>query len=88
MATAKSTKITIQTAINAGIEKVWEFYTNPKHIIHWNLASEDWHSPRAENDLRNGSRFSWRSMLNQLQALMNCVLRLASMQKWEKFIKR
>ena len=83
MATAKSTRITIQTAINAGIEKVWEFYINPKHIIHWNLASEDWHSPRAENDLRNGSRFSWRSMLNQLQALMNCVLRLASMQKWE-----
>jgi uncharacterized protein YndB with AHSA1/START domain len=60
METAKSTKIIIEAIINAGIEKVWEHWTNPKHIIHWNFASDDWHSPRAENDLRNGGKFSWR----------------------------
>jgi uncharacterized protein YndB with AHSA1/START domain len=26
----------------------------------WNFASEDWHSPRAENDLRAGGSFSSR----------------------------
>ena len=29
----------------------------PKHIIKWNNASDDWHTPFAENDLREGRRF-------------------------------
>ena len=32
-------------------------YTNPEHIVKWNNASDDWHTPRAENDLRTGGRF-------------------------------
>lgn len=53
-------KITIESEINAPVEKVWEAYTDPGHIIKWNHASDDWHSPRAENDLREGGRFSFR----------------------------
>src|SRR5690606_25684037 len=52
--------ITIQTTINASIQKVWDFYTSPEHITQWNNASPDWHSPRAENDLRVGGRFNYR----------------------------
>ena len=29
----------------------------PEHIIHWNNASDDWHTPRAENDFRVGGSF-------------------------------
>lgn len=43
--------------INAPVEKVWEFWTNPKHIVHWNNASDDWHTPKAENDLRVSGKF-------------------------------
>jgi uncharacterized protein YndB with AHSA1/START domain len=53
-------KITIKTSIQAPVEKVWECWTDPKHIIQWNSASEDWHTPKAENDLRVGGRFSSR----------------------------
>jgi len=28
----------------------------PKHITKWNNASEDWHTPYAENDLREGGK--------------------------------
>lgn len=49
--------ITVQTVINAPIEKVWEFWTRPEHITKWNNASKDWHTPRAENDLRVGGKF-------------------------------
>jgi len=49
--------ITIKALINAPVQKVWEYWTNPKHIIHWNNASEDWYTPRAENDLRAGGKF-------------------------------
>ena len=49
--------ITIKAIINAPVDKVWEFWTEPKHIEKWNNASEDWHTPRAENDLRVGGRF-------------------------------
>lgn len=49
--------ITVETLINAPIEKVWEFWTKPEHITKWNHASEDWHTTRAENDLRMGGKF-------------------------------
>jgi|SRR5699024_4113928 len=57
MKTQDSSPITIETAIEAPIEKVWTFWTQPKHITKWNQASEDWHTTRAENDLRAGGAF-------------------------------
>ena len=49
--------ITVETLVNAPIEKVWDFWTKPEHITQWNNASEDWHTTRAENDLRIGGKF-------------------------------
>jgi len=54
---AEKTIIKVETKINAPIEKVWEYWTEPSHIIRWNNASDDWHTPRAENDLRVGGGF-------------------------------
>ena len=53
-------KITIQATIFVNIKKVWECYTEPQHIVHWNFASEDWCCPSAENDLRVGGKYSAR----------------------------
>ena len=58
--TDKTTTITVATTVNASIEKVWAFWTKPEHIVNWNSASPDWHSPKAENDLREGGRFTYR----------------------------
>lgn len=44
--------------IHSNIETVWDAYTNPEHIVHWNAASDDWHCPKAENDLREWGKFS------------------------------
>lgn len=52
--------ITVEVSLNLPIEKVWEAWTLPEHIINWNFASEDWHCPRAENDVRTGGRFNSR----------------------------
>lgn len=60
MATAERTTITVEADIKAPVEKIWECWTNPKHITKWNFASEDWHSPSAENDLKIGGRFKSR----------------------------
>jgi uncharacterized protein YndB with AHSA1/START domain len=51
--------ITVQSNINAPIKQVWECWTAPEHITKWNNASEDWHTPFAENDLRVGGKFSF-----------------------------
>lgn len=56
----KKTIITIQAVIQAPIKRVWEIWTNPSHIIHWNNASDDWHTTKAENDLRVGGKFMSR----------------------------
>lgn len=50
-------QITISAQVKAPAEKVWELWTSPEHITKWNAASDDWHTPRAENDLRVGGRF-------------------------------
>lgn len=49
--------ITIKTTVNAPIETVWRYWTEPEHIKKWNNASEDWHTTIAENDLRVGGKF-------------------------------
>ena len=56
----ETTSITIEATINALVEKVWEFWTQPEHITLWNFASPDWHSPWAKSDLRVGGKFSSR----------------------------
>lgn len=55
--------ITVEIIINVEREKVWDFFNDPKHIVKWNHASDDWHSPRAENNLRVGGKFN-----NRMQA--------------------
>lgn len=58
--TADKTVITVETTVNAPLEKVWTLWTNPKHITQWNNASDDWHTPSASNDLRPGGAFSFQ----------------------------
>ena len=52
--------ITVETTINAPIEKVWEFWTRPEHITNWNFATDQWCCPSAKNDLRPNGAFNWR----------------------------
>jgi uncharacterized protein YndB with AHSA1/START domain len=51
--------ITVTTKVKGTINKVWDCWTNPEHIIHWNFASDDWHCPQAKNDLRVDGKFSY-----------------------------
>lgn len=52
--------ITVQSIVAAPLEKVWRAYTTPDDIKQWNAASEDWHTPSATVDLREGGVFSSR----------------------------
>ncbi|MCP2045126.1 SRPBCC family protein [Pontibacter sp. HSC-36F09] len=52
-----SATVTISANIKAPVTKVWQCWTEPQHITRWNNASDDWHTPRAENDLRVGGTF-------------------------------
>ena len=60
MGTSNPTKVTVQAVIQANVAKVWELWTEPEHITKWCQASEDWHAPHAENDLRAGGKFLTR----------------------------
>mgnify|MGYP003539722979 CR=1 FL=1 len=57
MGKSEKTTITVKTIVQAPVEKVWECWTKAEHITGWNNASDDWHTPRAENDLRVGGKF-------------------------------
>ena len=60
MTKENNSKITIETTVHAPVEKVWKYWTEPNHITKWNSASDDWHTPFSENDLRVGGKFSSR----------------------------
>lgn len=53
-------KITVSALIQAPIETVWDSYTDPKHIVHWNFADASWHCPSASNDMRIGGTYKAR----------------------------
>ncbi len=50
--------LTVSALIHAPIEKVWDNFNDPKHIVKWNAASDSWHCPKATNDLKVGGSFS------------------------------
>jgi uncharacterized protein YndB with AHSA1/START domain len=50
-------KVKVETIINAPVSEVWNLWTDPRHIIRWNHASEDWVTSWADNDLRVGGKF-------------------------------
>ncbi len=46
--------ITVEAIIEAPIKTVWDFWTKPEHVMHWNFASNDWHCPNANSDFNIG----------------------------------
>ncbi len=57
MAEMNASKITVETSVKLPAKTAWKYWTGPDHIMKWNNASEDWHTPSAENDLRVGGKF-------------------------------
>lgn len=49
--------IHVSAIINANKSKVWDYYTEPKHITQWNFADPSWHCPEAKNDLKVGGAY-------------------------------
>lgn len=56
----KAQLITVETTIAAPLAKIWAAYTTPADIIQWSTPSDDWHTPTAAVDLREGGAFSSR----------------------------
>ncbi len=54
------TPITVKATVQAPLEAVWNAWTTPEDITHWNAASDDWHTTRATADLRVGGTFTAR----------------------------
>ena len=53
-------KITVETVVKADLKTVWGAWNTPAAIQQWNTASDDWHTPRASVDLREGGKFNVR----------------------------
>ena len=53
-------KITVAATIDADAQKVWEYYTEPKHIVNWNFADPSWHCPKASNEMKVGGTYNAR----------------------------
>ena len=57
METAEKTAITVEALVKAPVEKVWKCWNEPEHIKGWAFASDDWHAPYSENDVRTDGKF-------------------------------
>jgi uncharacterized protein YndB with AHSA1/START domain len=52
--------LTVEVLISAPLEKVWQYWNEPEHMTGWCFASDDWHAPRATNNLAEGESFTIR----------------------------
>lgn len=52
--------ITVQNTIQASIDKVWEFWTLPEHIIKWNIAVDGWYTQDVQNNLTVTGKFKYK----------------------------
>lgn len=52
--------VNIEVVVRCDLKSAWDLWTDPAHVIHWNAASDDWHTPRAKSDLKPGGRFVYR----------------------------
>ena len=57
METTERTAITVEATVKAPVEKVWKLWSEPESIMQWCQASDDWHAPYADNDLRANGKF-------------------------------
>ncbi len=48
--------ISVQTTVNAPIEKVWEFWNGVEHFAGWAFASDDWAAEGVENNVTVGGQ--------------------------------
>lgn len=53
-------QLTVSSFIAKPIALVWKYWTEPEHVMQWNIVSDDWHCPEAVNDMRPGGRFRFR----------------------------
>ncbi|MDX5437944.1 MAG: SRPBCC family protein [Pontibacter sp.] len=60
MGTKDKISLVVETVVQAPADKVWELWTTPAHITQWNFATDEWHCPRAENNITPGGRLAWR----------------------------
>lgn len=52
--------LTVSAIVRAPVEVVWKAWNDPVTIMEWSHASEDWHTPYAQNDLQIGKSFLMR----------------------------
>lgn len=81
MAASNKTTITVQTTVTAPVEKAWKIWNEPEHITKWCTGSPDWHTPRAENDLRVGGTLRSRMEAKDGSAGFDFVATYTEIQK-------
>lgn len=50
--------ITVEVLVDASAQQAWIYWTMPEYITKWAFASEDWHCPKATNNLRVGGHYA------------------------------
>ena len=52
--------ITLKIQVDKPVDYVWLLWTKAADIERWNIPFDDWHCPKAENDLKPGGNFYFR----------------------------
>lgn len=58
IAEGETKTISVRISTTEPLEKAWNYYTQPERITQWCFPSDDWHCPKAVNDLKVNGTFS------------------------------
>lgn len=57
---AENFQLICEVTVKTSLQRAWDCWTEPSHIVRWNFANDSWCSPRATNNLSVGGKFNYR----------------------------
>jgi uncharacterized protein YndB with AHSA1/START domain len=76
--------VKIAVEVQAPLSLTWRSWTNPRHIVNWNYASDSWHCPKAAIDLKPGGVFNYRMAARDESEAFDFTGRIDEVKEMEK----
>jgi uncharacterized protein YndB with AHSA1/START domain len=78
-------RIQIKASVQQSLDRTWDKYTLPEHIVQWNFADVSWHCPSATNELRAGGTYFARMEARDQSAGFDFVAEYTEVIRHQRF---
>ncbi len=52
--------IEVETSLEGDMDRVWQSWTDPRHIVNWHFPGDSWYLSKVEQDFRENGEFLFK----------------------------